>query len=73
MMSVQQTRPQQSISQAQSTAVVQTLLKAGLGCITFLRYKLTMHCPILAPYMHLGISSPMITSLKVEALLGEAC
>ncbi|KXN92254.1 Meiosis-specific protein HOP1 [Leucoagaricus sp. SymC.cos] len=33
----QQTQAQQKISQAQSLAVVQTLLRAGLGCITFLR------------------------------------
>ncbi|EKM82502.1 hypothetical protein AGABI1DRAFT_52691 [Agaricus bisporus var. burnettii JB137-S8] len=37
MMSLQQTRQRQNISQAQSVAVVQTLLQAGLGCITFLR------------------------------------
>ncbi|KAF9446336.1 HORMA-domain-containing protein [Macrolepiota fuliginosa MF-IS2] len=36
-MSLQQARQRQTISQTQSIAVVQTLLKAGLGCITFLR------------------------------------
>ncbi|KAG7092942.1 hypothetical protein E1B28_009244 [Marasmius oreades] len=36
-MQAQITRQEQAITSAQSTAVVQTLLKAGLGCITFMR------------------------------------
>ncbi|KAL9715344.1 hypothetical protein Ac2012v2_002008 [Leucoagaricus gongylophorus] len=37
MMALQQRPRQQQISHTQSLAVVQTLLRAGLGCITFLR------------------------------------
>jgi len=37
MMALQQRSRQQQISHTQSLAVVQTLLRAGLGCITFLR------------------------------------
>ncbi|KAF9261437.1 DNA-binding protein [Marasmius fiardii PR-910] len=36
-MQAQITRPEQAITSAQSIAVVQTLLRAGLGCITFMR------------------------------------
>ncbi|KAK1234667.1 hypothetical protein PQX77_002128, partial [Marasmius sp. AFHP31] len=37
-MQAQVNRTEQAVSAARSVAVVQTLLRAGLGCITFMRY-----------------------------------